>query len=60
MLAVSCHLSYLTLMSRELGEVITNCVHGFKYAVMGKDGVLEWKRHAGFLYVDDVCLMARH
>ena len=26
----------------ELGKVISNCVHGVKYAVVGKDGVMEW------------------
>ena len=29
---------------RELGKVISNCVHGVKYAVVGKDGVIEWKK----------------
>ena len=29
-----------------------------KYAVMGKDGVMECKNQARFLYADDVCLMA--
>ena len=43
---------------RELGNVINNCVHGVKYAVVGKDGVMEWKIQAGLLYADDVCLMA--
>ena len=43
---------------RELGNVISNCVHGVKYAVVGKDGVMEWKSQAGLLYADDVCLMA--
>ena len=42
---------------RELGKVISNCVHGVKYAVVGKDGVMEWKSQAGLLYADDVCLM---
>ena len=37
--------------------MIRNCVHGVKYAVLGKDGVMEWKRQAGLLYADDVCLM---
>ena len=36
----------------------SNCVHGVKYAVVGKDGVMEWKSQAGLLYADDVCLMA--
>ena len=43
---------------RKLGKVISNCVHGVKYAVVGKDGVMEWKSQAGLLYADDVCLMA--
>ena len=42
---------------RELANVISNCVHGVKYAVGGKDGVMEWKSQAGLLYADDVCLM---
>ena len=43
---------------RELGKVISNCVHGVKYAVVGKDGVIEWKSQAGLIYADDMCLMA--
>ena len=43
---------------REFGKVINDCVHGVKYAVVGKDGVLEWKSQAGLLYADEVCLMA--
>ena len=38
--------------------MISNCVHGVKNAVLGKDGVMEWKSQAGLLYADDVCLMA--
>ena len=34
---------------RELGKVIRNCVHGVKYALVGKDGVMEWKSQAGLL-----------
>ena len=37
--------------------MICNCVHGVKYAVVGKDVVMEWKSQAGLLYADDVCLM---
>ena len=44
---------------RELGKVISHCVHGVIYAVVGKDGVMEWKSQAGLLYADDVCLMVR-
>ena len=28
--------------ARELGMVISNCVHGVKYAVVGTDGVMEY------------------
>ena len=38
--------------------MISNCVHGVKYAVVGKDGAMEWKSQARLLYADDVCLMA--
>ena len=38
--------------------MISNCVHGVKYTVVGKDGVMEWKSQAGLLYADDVCQMA--
>ena len=55
-----CPLSPLlfNLYVRELGKVISNCVHEVKYAGVGKDGVMKWKSQAGFLYADDVCLMA--
>ena len=43
---------------RELGKVISKCVHGVKYAVVGKDGGMAWKSQEGLLYADDVCLMA--
>ena len=38
-----CHLSPLlfNVYARELGKVTRNCVHGVKYAVVGKDGVME-------------------
>ena len=54
-----CSLSPLifNIYVRELGKGISNCVHGVKYAVVGKDGVIEWKSQAGLLYTDDVCLM---
>ena len=29
-------------------------MHGVKYTVVGKDGVMEWKRQAWLLYADDV------
>ena len=48
----------LNIYVRELGKVISNCVHGVKYAVVGKEDVMEWKSQTGPLYADDVCLMA--
>ena len=50
--------SLINIYVRELGKGISNCVHGVKYAVVGKDGFMEWKSQAGLLYADDVCLMA--
>ena len=47
---------FLNIYVRALGKVISNCVHGVKYAVVGKEGVMEWKSQAGLLYADDVCL----
>ena len=32
----------------------------FKYLMENKDGVIEEKSQAGFLYADDVCLRARN
>ena len=37
--------------------MISNCVHGVKYAVVGKHGVMEWKSQARLLYSDDVYLI---
>ena len=36
--------------------MISNCVHGVKYAMVGKDCVMECKSQS-LLYADDVCLM---
>ena len=46
------------MYGRGKGKVISNYVHGVIYAVVGKDGDMEWKSQAGLLYADDVCLMA--
>ena len=43
---------------RKLGKVISNYVHGVKYAVVGNNGVMEWKSQAGLLYAYDVCLVS--
>ena len=43
---------------RELGNDISNCAPGVKYVVGGKDGVMVCKNQTGFLYADDMCLMA--
>ena len=37
---------------------VSECKQGFKYMVVNKDSVIEKKSQAGFLYADDVCLMA--
>ena len=50
--AAPCHLSFLPYV-REFGNVISNCVHGVKYAVVGKDDVMEWNSQAGLIYVSD-------
>ena len=42
---------------RELGIKLVQCKQGFEYLMVNKDGVIE-KSQAGFLYTDDVCLMA--
>ena len=34
------------------------CKQGFKYLVVNKDEAIEQKRQTGFLYADDVCLIA--
>ena len=54
-----CPLSPLlfNIYGREIEKVI-NCVHGVKYAMVGKHSVMEWKSQAGLLYADDMCLMA--
>ena len=47
-----------TIYVREFGMKVAQCKQGFKYLMVNKDGVIEEKSHAGFLYADDVCLMA--
>ena len=32
---VPCHLIFSNIYIRELGKIISNCVHGVKYAVVG-------------------------
>ena len=43
---------------RELGMKLSACKQGIKYMVANKDGVIEKKSQAGFLYADDLCLIA--
>ena len=43
---------------RELGMKVSACKQGFKCMVVNKDGLIEKKSQAGFLYTADVCLMA--
>ena len=55
---VLCYLLF-NIYVRDLDKGINKCVRGVKYAVIGKDGSLEWKSQAVFQYAGDVCLMAR-
>ena len=41
-----------------LGMNVTQCRQGFRYLMVNKDGVIEDKSQAGFLYAYDVHLMA--
>ena len=43
----------------ELGKVISNCVLGVKYTVVGKDGVMEWKSQAwsSFMEREVTCIV---
>ena len=54
-----CFLSPLlfNIYMRELGIKVSACKQGCKYLVVKKDGVIEKKSQAGFLYADVVCLM---
>ena len=42
---------------RELGMKVAQCRQGFKYLMVNKDGVIEEKSQAGFLYADNMSLM---
>ena len=44
----------------KLSMKVAECKQGFKYLVVNKYGVIEENGHAGFLYADDVWLMARN
>ena len=48
------------IYARELGMKVAQCKQGFMYLMVTKDGAIEEKSQAGFLYADDVCLMASH
>ena len=43
---------------RELCMNVEHCKHGFKYFMVDRDGLIVEKSQAGFLYADDVCLIA--
>ena len=42
---------------RELGMKVAQCKQGFKYLMVNKDGVIEEKSRAGFLYADDALIV---
>ena len=56
----ACPLSPLlfNIYVREVGVKVAQCRQGFKYLMVNKDGGIEEKGQAGFLYADDACLMA--
>ena len=37
---------------------LAQCKQGLKHVMVNKDGVIEEKSQDGFLYADDVCIMA--
>ena len=37
---------------------VAQCKHGFKYLMVDRDEFIVEKSQAGFLYADDVCLIA--
>ena len=37
---------------------VAHCKHGFKYLMVDRDGLIVEKSQVGFLYADDVCLIA--
>ena len=43
---------------RELGMRLDECKNRFSYTVMSYDGIVETKVWSGFLYADDICLVA--
>ena len=43
---------------RELAVKVAQCKHGFKYLIVDRDEMTVEKSQAGFLYADDVCLIA--
>ena len=55
-----CPLSPLlfNLYVRELGQRIADCNHGFQYKVVDENGSMTVKIQSGFLYADDICLVA--
>ena len=43
---------------REWGMKVAQCKHGFMYLMVDRDGMIAEKSQVGFLYADDVCLIA--
>ena len=43
---------------RKLDMKVAQCEHGLKYLMVDRDGITVEKSQAGFLYADDVCLIA--
>ena len=43
---------------REIAQVIEQSVHGFRYSVIKEDGSVDVRIRSGFMYADDICLIA--
>ena len=39
-------------------QVIEHSVHGFRYSVIKEDGSVDVRVRSGFMYADDICLIA--
>ena len=43
---------------KEIAQVIEQSVHGFRYSVIKEDGRVDVRVRSGFMYADDICLIA--
>ena len=43
---------------REIAQVTEQSEHGFRYSVIKEDGSVDVRVRSGFMYADDICLIA--